>query len=472
MSGQVDATVPRSGRRTQELVLLGLFLIYACFVSYRAGHSEFSTWYEASLRWQENKPAYPEPTTLGELPNRQSPLMLVVLVPFTWLDVVWAERTWVFASMLLLAHGLLLASKLLELDFLLPMSFVRYGPWVALVLVAPFVSEVATNSQVGVFVLWWLLLGLYLLANDNPLRAGACLAVAAAVHVQALILLPWLLYKKQIAASVAFVLALGAAFAAPMIPGVDGAVTDYRGYVSMLEGELARTGEQPEALSLRTLVLATITPSTSAAPTGPSVPGTEPQRDEHKGVASNTLVGVREWLAAGLSLVFVGLCGLWIGSGFSTPKMQSPGPVLLLGELGLVLATMLLAVPVAGKHEYVLLYPAATFLLCAAFAGTRTLPTRLASLGFVVLMTLAHAPVPYWLSPAAAMQACYGTALGLVIVTLLLGWTLRIESSASDAGIELAAKKHAAQLPELDSWLHSQPDQPKAVATARPEPGD
>jgi hypothetical protein len=367
------------------------------------GGGNFETWYEASEEWQAGKQVYADPIVGGEIQHGLP--FLVILVPFTWLDITEAQRAWLALSVLLLLHGVFMLSKMLRFDTQTPgRAVTRYAPWVALLLVAPFLHDFIRDRQTDVFVLWVMVLGIYMLGGRREPAAGCLLGVAGAFSLPFLALLPWLLYKQRFLAAVMFTVGLALTAALPMaLPkqGLKKTLDHYAAYVELVRGDISSETRDPSHQSLPPLV------RSSTAPGGI--------------LAGPESFANSQWIIRGLGGLLVFLCVFWIRPG---RRGSVPDNSILVGEAGLVMALAVLLWPLAPLHYYSWLYPGAVFLVCTAMSRPKgnLLYAWPALVAFASLIT-----VPY----AASMgnwHDRHGFAAGLLLLVPLVGWTLRREN--------------------------------------------
>ena len=395
--------------------VIAVLLLGIGFMGMRAGNSsggDFARWYQASKEWQSGSNVYSSRIVSDEMPH--GPPFLMMLTPFTWLNAKWADRMWMITSMLMLLHGVHLLSKMLQYEaHVLGPGVASHAPWLALLLIGPFLYDFFQHRGTGVFVLWWTLVGISLLGRRCDARAGFCLAVAAAISVLPLTLLPWLLYKKRLAAVVMFAVAFVAVSALPMLwpsQGYQRTRNLQRDYLEVVSQDLTTKTTDRSHQSLQPLVVASMS------------------RDV---MGSRSLYHSRKWILRGLVAFLVVLCMFWIHSGHGRRGMPLPANSILIGEASLVLGTATLISPLTPMHYYLWLYPAATFLLCSALGGARRnrLRSWSALLAFTFLITMPHRWAAGLLDPdfAQTWQRHHGFAAGLLLMVLLLGWTLRGE---------------------------------------------
>ncbi|MFQ5505708.1 MAG: glycosyltransferase family 87 protein, partial [Planctomycetota bacterium] len=442
--GEPARTSWLSARRVQ-LGLVLLISIYGLVMSYRAGQDpkdDFRGWFRAAERWQAGETLYfHQEAATSEMPNKHGLPFVVLFAPLTGLGIAWAARLWILVSVLLLLHGLHLLSRILALvDPLPPPVWVlRFGPWLGLLLIAPFLHNLILYRQTGIFLLWWMILGIYCLARNRDFLAGLILAVPAAIKLLPLVFLPWLVFKRRMRAAAGFMTGFLLAFALPFaFEDAERTARHLNDYAQMLLRDEARDNQYPGAQSLRPLVLATITPHYEP---GPLV--TEDYKQEliqrwdgrRNYLASEGLFRFQEWILLLSSAVFVALCALWISSGYGENADPRPPPLVLLGESGLVLATMLFISPLAWKHYYVWLLPAAVFVIAAAIGGWARHRFRawIALSVFVLFLTLPHKGLLRLFSSelAEGYGVFHGYASALGLFCLLLGWALRAETRAA-----------------------------------------
>jgi hypothetical protein len=403
--------VRRKGRdrvaRIAPWLLAALFL-GLCYLAYGTGDpsgGDFAAWYAASEQWQAGKSVYTTPALAGETPHGLP--FLLFLAPLTWLDPPWAQGVWVGLSALLLVHAMFLVTRMLILEsHTLGTWIAPYGSWIALLLLGPFVHDFVLHRQTIVFCLWWVVLGIYLLSRHRDAHAGCCFGVGAGFSVVPLALLPWLIYKNRIGSAIAFLIAVAVTMALPMAApgqGLERTGEHYREFFDLLGAGITTESTSPEHQSLVPLVLGSVGPG---------------------GVIENAeLFENRAWVIRVLGAVLIGLCLLWMRSGFGRRGMSRPGNFMLLGEAGLVLGTTILLSSLTPLRDFVWLFPAAVFLVGAGLGGTRRNRYR-AGPGLAVLALMVTLPR---VCSATGWQADHGFAAGLLFVVLLLGWAVRGE---------------------------------------------
>lgn len=415
-------------RRIRAALLVALFG-YGIWMSVRAagaGHprSDFHGWYAATERLFEGERVYfPQLGPDDEMPNKHGLAFLVLFRPFLLLGEPGAQAAWVLLSTLCLAHTVVLLSRMLA---------PRCGaPWLGLLLVGPFVHTLYRYQQTGLFLLWLFVLGTALLARRRDVPAGMALGVAAAIKLLPLALLPWLLFKRRLRAAGGFLLGVGVSLAVPLaLFGLERTGGHLRDYGAMLGHDAAIDSQYRFHQSLRPLVLATISPELVAGPL--TSPEARAELAAWQGtrnfLASPSLFAFREAIVTALSLLFVLLCAWAIPSGYGARARAQPPPAALVGEVGLVLGVMLLISPLAWKHYYVWLLPAAGWLV-----ATRGRSSYTALAAFLLLLTLPHKGV-IGRQLAVTYQTFHGYAAGLAVVLVLLARALRARSSAGGAG--------------------------------------
>ena len=395
--------------------LIAVLLLGVGFMGFRAGStsgSDFARWYQASKQWQSGSNVYSSRVVKGEMPH--GPVFLMMLTPFTWFDIKWAQRLWVVGSMVLLLHGVHLLSKMLEYEaHVLGPAVASHAPWLALLLIGPFLYDFFQHRGTGIFVLWWMLLGISLLGRRCDARAGFCLAVAAAISVLPITLLPWLLYKKRLAAVAAFAVAFVAVSTLPMLwpsQGYKRTSSQQRAYITLVKRDMTTESTDRAQQSLKPLVFGSISRNL---------------------MGTRQLFRSRRWIVRGLVVFLILLCMFWIHSGHGSRGMPRPANSILIGETSLVLGTATLLSPLAPMHYYLWLYPAATFMMCSALGGAKRNRARSwsALLAFTLLVTLPHRWAIGHVMPefAQSWHRHHGFAAGLLLTVILMGWTLRGE---------------------------------------------
>ena len=440
--------------------LPGLLLVYVLVMAIQASRSEggdFMAWYRATVRLAEGERVYfPQLGPDDEMPNKHGLLFLLLFRPLTWLSPAVSQVVWVLGSGLLLLHSMRLLSRMLgDQEGSNGSSFARYAPWVGLVLIAPFLHNLFKYRQTGILLLWCIVLGVWLLSKGNnrgkkrqDLLGGFSLGVAAAIKLLPFVFLPWLLWKARFRAAIGFVLAICLAFLLPAVDqGWSRMQEHVRDYVDMLGQDAAVESQHRFHQSLRPLVLATISPVHDP---GPLVRDREEDVRRWDGVrnflGSSWLFEHREALLLLLVGGVVALCAFCIRPGFGRRARRATSGSLLVGECGLVLAAMVLISPLAWKHYYVWLLPAAVWLVHECWGNRGRGLLFWAGIVFLVLLTLPHKGVlPKGV--AVTYQVFHGFAFGLSLLVVLLGLALRHAELGLGSG-------HGAPCPSLSASPH------------------
>lgn len=411
--------------RPRTAILWVVVLAYGGFMAWRSlrdvsDANDFHGWWVASQRlFAGDRVYFPQLTPDAEMPNKHGLLLLVLFRPLSLLEQGAAQAIWVLLSAACLGHTLVMLCA----------SLGRVSPVViGLLMVAPFVHTHFKYEQTGVFLLWLIVLGLRWVASGRRVVGGACFGCAAAIKLLPVVFLPWLLYTRRFGAAVGFVAGVLLAVLVPSVLFGFGAVQRHlTDYADMLRQDAAASSQHRFHQSLRPLVLASIAPRLDAGPLA-----SEQSRDElarwegmRNFAASERLFAWREWIVSGLAFAFALLCAWAIPFGRGSPDSDR-----ITGEVGLVLATMVLISPLAWKHYFVWLLPAAAWL-----AATRGIRRGLGLAVFALTLTLPHKGV---LGSHAALvyQTFHGYAAGLaVVVVLLASWmrASRTGDSRSDA---------------------------------------
>jgi len=420
---------------TSRLVpfVLGLAVLGLGYLIYRSAagtESDFLNSVEASRQWQSGQSAYEGRSFDGRAP--ESPTFLLLLAPLTRFDASTAELVWIGASLLLLLHALSMMSQMLAYEGIaLGPRVSRCAPWLALILLSPFVVELVVHRRSGLLAMWLTIAAIYLLARRRDIWAGAFLGIAAAIHIIPIALAPWLVYKRRWVAAACLTVGLSGVAALPVLfsdQEVDRTSAHYSEYASVLAKGFDEESLDANRQSLRPFVLATI---------APHVQGREDSDGKGSFLASDSLFSVRKPVISGLSIALVALCAFWIRSGRAGSAMRFPGDFILLGEAGLVLATMLLISPFSQADDYVWLLPGVVFLFASVFGGSKRCRIR-SGLGLVVVtafLTLPNDTVLAFLEASwgKTWLGYHGLAVGVLAVLLFLGWTLRGEGAIRGA---------------------------------------
>lgn len=381
---------------------------------------DFASMHVAAKRLAADERVYfPQLRAEDEMPNKHGLIFLDLLRPLTPMSPPLAQALWMAFSFSFLGHALFLLARMLSAG--------SGAAILAFALMAPFAHLLAKYAQSGFFLLWLLTLGIYCCYRLRWLAAGAFFGVATAVKLFPIVLLPWALYTGRWRVAVGFVIGVAASMAFPIaLHGPDRVESHLRDYVAMLEQDTAASSHHPFHQSLRPLVLASIAPSYDVG-----IASDEDRREaaRYDGVR-NFAYDPRIWehkeaVVAVASALFAILCAVAIppffarrrrNAGAEAARAMTEDRTAIVGEVGLVLAVMVLVSPLAWKHYYVWCLPMLAWLVDRAAAASRS--ARVALVGFVCLLTLPHKGV-LGTRMAETYAVYHGYAAGLAVFCVL-----------------------------------------------------
>lgn len=128
-----------------------------------------------------------------------SPLFAAVLIPFTFLPVYVARVIWLALNVLALVRCFALIKSYLNFDVFTHKQRLWFN-FLSIAFSAKLILDNFHNGQVTIFILLFMLEGLRLINSDKALWGAALIALGINFKFLPLVLLPYLLYNKQIKA--------------------------------------------------------------------------------------------------------------------------------------------------------------------------------------------------------------------------------------------------------------------------------
>ncbi|HKC67842.1 MAG TPA: glycosyltransferase family 87 protein, partial [Bacteroidia bacterium] len=133
-----------------------------------------------------------------------SPLFAAILIPFTFLPVYIARVIWLTLNVLAFVRCFKLIKDYLSFEIFSDKQKLAFN-FLSIVFSAKLIADNFHNGQVTIFMLLFMLEGLRLINANKPLWGTALIALGINFKFLPLVLLPYLLYNKQIKACVLIV---------------------------------------------------------------------------------------------------------------------------------------------------------------------------------------------------------------------------------------------------------------------------
>ncbi|MBI4431079.1 MAG: DUF2029 domain-containing protein [Candidatus Omnitrophica bacterium] len=188
-------------RPTDAQLLLTAALLFISFLVFRGvedmlqeNYGDFHSYFKGGLALRTGAPLYFDP----EEPSfRYSPFFALLMAPLTILPKQAAYFLWqilMITQFLAILHwGRELADKSGLAGSPTPLWL--YGS--SLILIPNFVMANFDKGQANIFLLFWLLCGWLLLQKNRPCAAGVCLAISILTKVTSILILPFLLWRRE-----------------------------------------------------------------------------------------------------------------------------------------------------------------------------------------------------------------------------------------------------------------------------------
>lgn len=197
-------------------ILIGLLaLVYLGLEPWQDG--DFRIYYEAASNFFEGNKVYAERYAEGLFPYYGTPVLALLTYPFTFLPLAGAAFLWKLLSLIMLFR----CWKLLEKYFdVRSMSKKAHGLWALLVFVS-LGYAIYRNFQLVQFtilLLYTSLEGLYQIRDKNrPLIGGLLIAIGAFTKLTPIVVIPYLIYRKQLKGAISSILIIGCLIFVPAI---------------------------------------------------------------------------------------------------------------------------------------------------------------------------------------------------------------------------------------------------------------
>lgn len=381
-------------------------------------NKDYNLWYWTGRTILEGSGIYP--TDHRPFPFMYPPACASMLA----IGTIAGETPFVF-GLLLLNSAAWIGSILLAV-YLATGRTLRQNPYLYLVptlVTVPFVHDMYLLGQPNLLLLLCMLGGFALLRLRLPWLAGACIAMAAAIKAFPILAIGYLVYRRQVKATLATVATL--AFLLIVLPmpmrGVNGAWHDVKTWTRgmLLKYDKDTIAQRPErSYSFKNQSIIAVSNRLLR-----SIPADGEAKDGWQiNIAALGFKEVNTFIVS----VSLAICGFYI---LMMPRYRQRTDRTDAIEMAMLLLMIVAFNPLAFDYSYVwLLYPVAMLLqlLVEAREGSRERKVLLAS--FWAMLLILSLALPF-----RRMAQAYGNLLiaGMILL-VILGWQLRRSARAAD----------------------------------------
>ncbi len=200
----------KTPKNSQLLVLAAIFFV--SFLIFRGiedtvnkNYHDFYSYYKGGLALRTGTPLYFD----DEEPSfRYSPFFALFMIPFTLVSPQTGYFLWILLmiiqTLFIFAWARSLADKNRSSNS--PPAVWLFGA--SLLLIPNFFMTNFDKGQANIFILFWMVWAWIWLERNRPIQAGLCLAVAILAKVMPLLLLPFLIWRKQLKCVISCVISI------------------------------------------------------------------------------------------------------------------------------------------------------------------------------------------------------------------------------------------------------------------------
>jgi len=179
-------------------LLLLLFILVFC-VKIALGNGDFKVFLEAAKIVREGGSPYNKWLHVGGngyCLYFYSPLWAIVLIPFTYLNNFIPNIAWLIANIFFLYRTVFLLRRYLSIEKLTSKQ-IKIILFLTILMSIRFILYNFGMIQMTLFILWSVLEGLRLFKNDKWVLGGLIIAFAINVKILPIVILPYLIYRKE-----------------------------------------------------------------------------------------------------------------------------------------------------------------------------------------------------------------------------------------------------------------------------------